>query len=561
MITIETPKANPENLLSIIREAHNGKVVVPEFQRSFVWGREDVEELLVSILEGYFVGTFLLLDTMTRRPMFPFRAVEGVESVNPQVSPESHETVRLALDGQQRITSLFYALYEPDAPLRWARYPHRFFLRLDAALDGDIEEAVEGISTRDRRRMSEMQQLVDAELAIPMTRFRDSSEFYPWLYNEQKAWPDDESRSRIVALYNRMSSFMVPVVALSPSTGRDNIVNIFERINRTGVGLSLFDLAGARLYLKKVMLRDLWDEFQKNIPETAKWVKPEFLLKVVALLQGKEPRKRTLLDVIDDLDKPAFESRWYQAAEAIAQAHDRMTKRYGALTSDWIPFSTMVVPLAALLHHLQQSHAGEDAYRKLDRWYWASVFSQRYDSAVDTKSYQDARDIRRWFEDGSAPDWLQRIGVGDVDLDISESRSAVYRGLMCLIVLQGAKDFLTGQSANLNECQDDHVFPKSVYGKKHLVDSILNRTLISKESNGAKSNKHPSKFMEVCLTHHGGDEPRLLQTLRSHFISEEGYLGLLADDYDTFVSARKGMLQPAVQMLLTQGEVHVAARH
>jgi uncharacterized protein with ParB-like and HNH nuclease domain len=58
-----------------LEDAFDGKVVIPEFQRSFVWAREDIEELLLSILQGYFLGTFLMLDTPTDRPMLPFRSV------------------------------------------------------------------------------------------------------------------------------------------------------------------------------------------------------------------------------------------------------------------------------------------------------------------------------------------------------------------------------------------------------------------------------------------------------------------------------------------------------
>lgn len=74
----ETPKANPENLLKIVQEAYEAKVVVPEFQRSFVWERNDIQELLTSILQGYFVGSFLMLDTPSSKPMFPFRTIEGL---------------------------------------------------------------------------------------------------------------------------------------------------------------------------------------------------------------------------------------------------------------------------------------------------------------------------------------------------------------------------------------------------------------------------------------------------------------------------------------------------
>jgi uncharacterized protein with ParB-like and HNH nuclease domain len=107
---VEAPKANPEKLLTILQDACDGKVVLPEFQRNFLWPRDSIEELLVSILQGYFVGTLLLLDTQSTNPLFPFRNIEGLELVNPNAKPLSHSTIRLALDGQQRITSLFYAL-------------------------------------------------------------------------------------------------------------------------------------------------------------------------------------------------------------------------------------------------------------------------------------------------------------------------------------------------------------------------------------------------------------------------------------------------------------------
>jgi uncharacterized protein with ParB-like and HNH nuclease domain len=53
----QAPKSNPELLLGLVGEALRGKVVLPDFQRSFVWSVPDIEELLVSILQGYFIGT------------------------------------------------------------------------------------------------------------------------------------------------------------------------------------------------------------------------------------------------------------------------------------------------------------------------------------------------------------------------------------------------------------------------------------------------------------------------------------------------------------------------
>ncbi|PSO83249.1 MAG: hypothetical protein BRC44_00520 [Cyanobacteria bacterium QS_4_48_99] len=59
MEIVESPKANPDNLLRIIEDARRAKVVIPDFQRSFVWERDGIQDLLTSILRGYFMGIFL----------------------------------------------------------------------------------------------------------------------------------------------------------------------------------------------------------------------------------------------------------------------------------------------------------------------------------------------------------------------------------------------------------------------------------------------------------------------------------------------------------------------
>lgn len=548
----DSPKANPENLLEIVKGAYQGKVVVPEFQRSFVWGREDIEEFLASVLQGYFVGTFLMLDTSPERPMFPFRRVEGVESINGQADPQQYPTVRLVLDGQQRITSVFYALYAPEIPLKHAKHPYKFFLRLEPLLEEDFDEAIVGVSTWDKRRLSENEALVREQRALPFTQLADSGAFRRWLFREQNKWGEAE-QTRLDECYSQFEKFMVPVVNLSSATSRDNIVNIFERINRTGVSLSLFDLAVARLYPKGVKLRELWDRFKGEHLEVAELVKPEFLLKIIAIFQGKEPRKGNLLDVLDALDAEGFAGLWSKATEAIDLAHKRVRREYGAFEAGWIPYTTLLVPLAALLWELKRIQAGEEAYRQLDAWYWGSVFTQRYDSAVDSKTYRDFGEVSRWIQGGPPPEWLSRVEPQDLNLDIDEPRSAIYKGLMCLIARRGAKDFLTGQPANLNVCQDDHVFPKAVYRNQYPVDSILNRTLIAKETNHHKGDKRPSEFLRECLDGHGQDERRLLETLRSHYIGSEAYEALRRDDFETFVEARRAALQEAVAGLLEPG--------
>jgi len=552
---VEPPKANPERIAAIIENAYVAKIALPDFQRNFIWPRESIEELLSSILQGYFIGTFLFLDTQTENPLFPALPIAGLNLLNPSASPKNHTTIRLVLDGQQRITAIFYALYQPDIPLKNAKYPHKFYLRLDMALNGNIDESVVGISVMDRRGTAEIQQLVKEDMALPFTVFRDQKAFNNWLFRKQTKWGKDREEE-IQSIYSRIQNFMVPVVELKQGSSKANIINIFERINRTGVGLTLFELAVARLYMKGINLKELWDFYKTNQGrEIVKVAKPEFFIKLIAIFQGKEPRKGNLLDIIGDMDAETFKALWTRSTEAMIEAYNRIKEAYGAFDEDWIPYTTIIVPLAYLLYEAKKMGANTEAYGKIDRWYWASVLSQRYNSAVETKTYQDAKGVLQWIQGKGMPDWIGRTSSNNIEMTIDEPESAIYKGLMGLVVHKGARDFLTGQPAKLSECQDDHIFPRSEYEDDFPVDKFLNRTLISIDTNGPKGKwaEKPSIFMQRCLKNHLNDEKKLMETLESHLISRQAYEFLKIDDFNGFITERERTVKAILDSIFSVG--------
>src|SRR5579875_2531436 len=99
--------ANPK-VSDLISESESGTVVLPDFQRSFIWEPERIRELLVSVLGNYFLGTLLILQQFSDDSPFALRLVEGVKQLNDSAQIQSF--VKVLLDGQQRTTSLFYAL-------------------------------------------------------------------------------------------------------------------------------------------------------------------------------------------------------------------------------------------------------------------------------------------------------------------------------------------------------------------------------------------------------------------------------------------------------------------
>jgi uncharacterized protein with ParB-like and HNH nuclease domain len=102
MTTFDSTK---ESLLDLLQSIRQMKTQLPDFQRGWVWDDEHIRSLLASVSLSYPIGTVMLLQTGNEDVRFKPRLVEGVFSDHPP-TPD-----RLILDGQQRLTSLFLALY------------------------------------------------------------------------------------------------------------------------------------------------------------------------------------------------------------------------------------------------------------------------------------------------------------------------------------------------------------------------------------------------------------------------------------------------------------------
>ena len=95
--------AHPLKVRELLDEITRGEVVLPEFQRAYVWKESQVVRLLDSLYHGYPSGQILLWDTAS----LPIsRGLSGVEETGLQPAGRP----KVVLDGQQRLTSLYKAL-------------------------------------------------------------------------------------------------------------------------------------------------------------------------------------------------------------------------------------------------------------------------------------------------------------------------------------------------------------------------------------------------------------------------------------------------------------------
>jgi hypothetical protein len=208
---------------------------------------------------------------------------------------------------------------------------------------------------------------------------------------------------------------------------------------------------------------------------------------------------------------------------------------YGVIRPNLLPYRPMVATLAAL-HELCKA---PDDFKKLDAWYWSSVFTERYAGASDTAIKQDFDQVGAWFVDNSKIPEVVKEAEGRIkEIDLKNtSKGAIYKAILNLIALKGALDFYNGQSIELIKLNDHHVFPKKSGIALTNENSILNRTLIQESTNSEIRKKKPSEYIEIMKQKLGSEE-RVKDVLKTHLIQERAFDAMKSNNYNEFLTAR-----------------------
>jgi len=566
-------------VVGLVEHAYDGKICLPNFQRDFVWTREEVTDLVRSIIRGYFIGSLLLLRCDPNEPPFAPVFLRGAKPPYNEPRPE-----HLILDGQQRLSSLIYALTAPDLSLKDSSQRRWFFVDLDVLLaEPDNDQVVFDRAKRELRGLDTAQAQYEQRI-LPCTVLLSQQAFYQWRDGFEdwlrQTTPDDldkyrkEWRDPWTAAATAFQTFDVPLVELPRIEEADGdaigrVCAIFEKLNSTGVDLSVYDLLTARLYRSDIRLHDLWAESVKTHARLKAWSKGSadqhkfgvLVLRTLALLRGLDPKPRILIDL-----KPAgFEADWRRAAAAMERALELIElvsqDGFGVFAEKWLPGYGLIPILAALRAEVDDRKLGSTERDELRRWYWCNVFLERYSSAVESKSRKDYQEMtRHWFDGGAEPDVFREAQnwIGSPGFRVRGSASyasAVYSGLFCLLALRNARDWRRGEDIRLQELQDHHIFPQA-YLKRHGIEkrvdvnTIANRTLISDETNNKIKDKAPAQYLlDSDIFPSGASaellEPHFLDPASTALLAEavEDLTGVQAADlYERFLHARQAAM-------------------
>lgn len=196
------------DLVKFVRE---GRVRIPEFQRSFRWGEEDVIALFDSILRGYPFGSFLLWKRQAPKATLRIGAIKVV-------APQQADALWV-VDGQQRITSLVNAV-DPEAGTSDKRF--RVYYSLSRG-----------------RVVSEREATKD--VVIPLPDLFDFGRALAWLGENPDASGYAQEIQRVTGVLNRVEVSAAVIEQADEQVLRE----VFDRINSAGKRLNAAEIFDA----------------------------------------------------------------------------------------------------------------------------------------------------------------------------------------------------------------------------------------------------------------------------------------------------------------------------
>lgn len=448
----------------------DGQLAIPEFQRRFVWRPPAVADLLVSVARRWPIGSLLLLEGPQD---FAVRSLEG--------APVLTSAELLVLDGQQRITALYLALGD--------RSTDEVYVIDFRGLREDGELGDEHIVARRRRTFErqypDVEQRASAGL-LTVHEAADTSRFAEW----QRHLPDSEQSGAFSVrdqLLAGLQEYSVPAVRLSRDIGMEALAKIFESINRTGERLRPFDLMVARLYPHDFRLADEWEAARDSHKLFQSYqIDGLEILRLVALRASAEARRSGATDGprgirggdVLKLNPDLVKQHWPWAVRAYDDALSFVETRCGVRGPDLLPSDTMLLPLALVLS--QDTPACEGAAW---RFFWAATMTQAYAQGANTQALKDARELLDEVLDGAgAPETVRAFAPDEALLqDVRRRNESALRGLMCLLVIDHARDWTDGQPLEVHETVQPHqIFPAKWLSPRGVsADALLNFSPLS----------------------------------------------------------------------------------
>jgi len=99
------------SIISLIEQIRSKEIVLPAIQRNFVWSERKISKLCDSVMRGYPIGIILQWETYNDIQYRHFKEEFQQDPIFTFHENPKNKRLKLVLDGQQRLQSLYIALY------------------------------------------------------------------------------------------------------------------------------------------------------------------------------------------------------------------------------------------------------------------------------------------------------------------------------------------------------------------------------------------------------------------------------------------------------------------
>ena len=517
----------------LIERISSGDIRIPAFQRGFVWTPDQVAFLLDSIYKGFPIGTVFLWQTDTR--------LKSEKNLGQYLLPEPKRDypVNYVLDGQQRLTSLFGVFQtdlKPSVELSDNEWIDIYF---DVFADDNLQE-----SSFLPLRLVE----VDLKRHFPMNTMFDSVN-----YRKTTSQFDADKIKKLDKVQEKFKEALIPVQSLE-TDDRNKVAIVFERINRAGTRLDIYQLLTAWSWSEDF---DLQIKFSELIAEVSSFgfgdlsEDQDLQLKCCSGVILGEAAPASILNMQgDDVRK-----RFVEIETGIKGTIDFLNKELKVSSYSCMPFPSMMVALTSFFSTDRAAGFPIKNYQRqaIVNWFWRSLFSRRYSAAVNKHHESDIAEI-------------QRLKKGDTDtireftVNIDESYftknqfnvSSVNTKAFILMLAQfSPKSFLSGANVDLEEVlkrvnrnEFHHIFPRKYLEGKGVpanrINCLANFCFISNADNQKIKDKAPTEYKALI--------PAVtLPQVMEHALCPHDALDM---DFDDFLTARADILLKKAKELM-----------
>lgn len=536
----------------IIDKINDFQLFVPAFQREYVWKRPNAKSLFESLIKKYPTGTLLTWET-TKPP-----ELKGAKKYSPEMG-----SVKLILDGQQRITTIYMIMTGKLPPYY---------------TEEDIKNNVTGLHVNlqtleleyFKRNLMETNPLwVNlTDVFTQQVRSRDVRKAIKESTELDEATEDliDDNFDAIKGIQDReFPEQTIPVTALIKEA-----IDIFYVVNASGVNLTDAELALAQI-------SGYWPEarenFKKKISELENvgfGFKLDFIVfALLAVLYGVGSDMRRL-HTSDNLEK--IQTAWDKLDSHILDYVINLLKTHAYVDHiDEINSVYALIPIIACIYQKPDHKLAEDQIKRIIKWFFYAQVRQRYVSQMPQKLDKELSIVR----DANMPfDELLGLINAERSLEITKDdfvgrdvRHPLFSLMKWYFKSKGAVCLGTGVGLRQNmgsryALEKDHIFPYSALRdngypvenrfKYALAQEITNRAILTQIENRSKSDTAALDYLQKA-------KGRFPNALDKQCIPDDPQLWVL-ENFEHFLEKRREILAKELNAFLdriTQSELEV----